>query len=274
MIRLLYNKIFLTLYKVRYLGYFVLVFHIVISTYNVYSKNIENSHNRIISFFKKIAMLFYVVSLSYKCSSSNRNHKYIFMMYEPRFRKIFDKLNNDKVIVLMLDRGIFDYLFHEHLERYLIEAKRGFGEYALTIYERYSDDRNQYLIACQELAMKLKKVFSHSSIILPKYNDDYTLELIQAFSNSSWRVIVYDREGTVTKKRLETIPEIVARQRVECETILTYNQTHCKFFQKVFFSTSGDSPSIKIMGNPVSDEWYFNNLLIQTSKNYSTYHKL
>lgn len=182
----------------------------------------------------------------------------VFAIYEPRFKYLLKEIEERGFNVLILGRGIFDYLFRKHLSDYIKENRRTTGEYALSVYEHYKEDRKRYLKDCMFIAELLKKHFSASTIILPKYNDDYTLELVQAFHNSGWKTIVYDREGTVTKRRLEYLPAIVSRQASTCDYLITYNETHRAFFEKVFDLSDAAKPEIIVMGNPASDEWFLN----------------
>ena len=177
------------------------------------------------------------------------------MVYEPRFHRIVTELHARDIDILMIGRGLFDFLFQERLSEYLRNA-RGFGEYALEAYERYGADRQRYLHDCSYIAALTKRCFSPNWILLPKYNDDYTLEMVQAFHDTGWKTVVYDREGTVTKKRLELVPPIVARQAPPCDVVMTYNATHRAFFETVFELADIPKPDIVIMGNPASDDWF------------------
>ncbi len=185
----------------------------------------------------------------------------MFFMYEPRFRYIRRELAAKGLETLILGRGVFDYLFEKHLKGYIDKNKRNYGEYALHVYEQYQEERRRYLTDCTRIARLIRKHFSPSTIVLPKYNDDYTLELIQAFHDAGWRTIVYDREGTVTKRRLELIPAVVSRQAPACDYIVTYNDSHRAFFEKVFTLSSTSKPEILVFGNPASDEWFLNDKL-------------
>ena len=172
----------------------------------------------------------------------------VFVVHEPRFRRIVDEMNARGIDVLVLGRGFFDYLFQQHLSEYLRIHQRAFGEYALEAYERYKIDRSRYLRDCTYVADLMKRYFSIELIVFPKYNDDFTLEMIQAFHDAGWTTVVYDREGTVTKKRLEMIPPIVARQAATCDAVITYNNTHKAFFERVFELSNVLKPEIVVMG--------------------------
>jgi len=188
----------------------------------------------------------------------------IFIIYEPRFKYILKELEDRGINIIILSRGIFDYRFEIHLSEY--KKKTGdFKEYSLAKYERYKNERHRFLEDCTFISNKIKQHFSSSTIILPKYNDDYTLELVQAFHNAGWTTIVYDREGTVTKKRLEQIPPIVSRMAPECDYVIVYNETHKAFFERVFFLSDTPKPKIVVMGNPASDELFRNDKLENVS---------
>jgi hypothetical protein len=192
---------------------------------------------------------------------SSRRRRAVFMVYEPRFRRIVEELTARQIDVVFLGRGLFDYMFQKHLSEYLTNNKRGFSEYALQAYVRYPTERRRYLRGCTYVAELLKRTFAVDAIVLPKYNDDYTLEIVQAFHVAGWSTIVYDREGTVTRKRLEQLPAIVARQASACDAVVTYNETHKAFFERVFELSAVHRPEIVVMGNPVSDDWFHDEAL-------------
>ena len=180
----------------------------------------------------------------------------VFVVYEPRFDRIIKELESRDVCVIILSRSIFDFLFRKHLSKYILENQRTFSEYALSMYERYKDERKAYLRDCTYIASLLRKQYSQSLIVMPKYNDDYTLELVQSFYDSHWRTVVYDREGTVTKRRLETVAPIVSRLAPLCHYVVIYNEQHKTFFESVFKNIETNKPEIIIMGNPASDDWF------------------
>lgn len=180
----------------------------------------------------------------------------VLMVYEPRLRRVVDELERRGLVVLIVGRGPFDALFQKHLARYLQATGRGVGEYTLATYLRYPDERLCYLAACRRVTRLLKATFAADTVILPKYNDDYTLEMVQAFHDAGFRTIVYDREGTVTRRRLELLPPIVAQQAARCDVVATYNETHHAFFTRVFELARLPPPEILVMGNPASDDWF------------------
>ena len=126
----------------------------------------------------------------------------------------------------------------------------------LDSYPRYAEERSRYLKDCTYIAKLLKAHLAALAIILPKYNDDYTLEVVQAFHDAGWTTIVYDREGTVTRKRLDYVAPIVAEQAPTCDYVIAYNDTHKAFFEKVIRLSGIEPPSVIVMGNPALDEWF------------------
>ena len=219
-----------------------------------------------IPYFNKIAISFYLRYGANRRNNNKNSEKSIIVLYEPRLERIVKALEKRNLNVLILGRGIFDYLFKKHLSNYIKNNKGNFGEYTLSVYLNYKKERKKYLNDCVFITNLLKRKFPEiSNIVLPKYNDDYTLELVEAFQVSKWTTIVYDREGTVTKRRLETIPPIIAKQATTCDYIITYNEIHKNFFENVFSFAGLPSPEILIMGNPLSDEWFNNGELIDSN---------
>lgn len=180
----------------------------------------------------------------------------LFLIYEPRFSRIVDEFSARGIKVGFLSRRYFDLCFRYHLNEYLMESKRNYGEYALRTYQKHQNSRAAYLRCCKIFAKTLKRYSSSSLILLPKFNDDYTLELIQAFDEEGWEAVVYDREGTVTPERLRKIAPVVAEMAPSCNSIITYNDTHLEFFKRVFLLAKKTPPQLLTIGNPLSDAWF------------------
>jgi hypothetical protein len=196
------------------------------------------------------------INLRGECSFDNTK-KTILMMYEPRFRYIAAELNQKDVNIFCIKRDIFDFIFQRELRNYINSFKSFRGENALYSYRNFSTERQQYLKKCIHIAKLVRKhIPDVMAVFLPKYNDDYTLEMVGAFHQAGWQTIVYDREGTVTNWRLNEISKVVRDLAQPCDYILTYNVAHKQFFESVFNKTRLKTPEIVVMGNPNSDEWF------------------
>lgn len=68
----------------------------------------------------------------------------------------------------------------------------------------------------------------------------------------------------MTKRRLDYIPSIISKQASNCDYVITYNETHKVFFEKVFLLSNISKPKIIVMGNPSSDEWFLNGKLLKS----------
>jgi hypothetical protein len=180
----------------------------------------------------------------------------LFIMYEPRFSRIVDEFSKKNIKISFLSKRYFDLIFRYHLSDYLTESERNFGEYGLRTYHKLQKSRKPYFQGCKIFARMLKRSSSSSLILLPKFNDDYLLDLIQAFNEEGWEVIVYDREGTVTPERLRKIAPVVAEMAPSCNSVVTYNETHLEFFKKVFSLSKTPAPDLLALGNPLSDDWF------------------
>ncbi len=211
-----------------------------------------------IPFINKITLFFYIQFSRYQREKNFWIQKSLcksVMIYEPRFSNILSELHKRDIHVALLPRGIFDYLFSKYLAVYKSKSSF-FQEFALEKYFPYKKERLHFFNACKFVIKILGKTFPTKTIILPKYNDDFTLELIKAFDSLSWKTIVYDREGTVNENRLRKVPPIVAKMAVNCNYLITYNDRHKMFFDRVFKLSDLKKPVIKIIGNPASDEWF------------------
>jgi hypothetical protein len=181
----------------------------------------------------------------------------IIFMYEPRFYRAAKELTSRGVKLGFLSRRYFDLIFKRYLWDYMNEGLRNYGEYALSKYGRYSKERGLYKKDCVEFIELLGRHCASRVVVLPKYNDDYTLEVIEAFNTKGWKVIVYDREGTVTPERLREISPIVAKIAPVCDVVVVYNAMHQAFFESVFnLSGIRPTPNLKMIGNPSSDDWF------------------
>lgn len=230
-----------------------------------------------IPYFNKIVLTFYVNIGTRSIigdEKSNKNKSSVFIIYEPRFKYIINELKEKGYKVRVISRGIFYFLFQKNLAEYIEKNKGNFGLYALDAYEKYKVERANYTKDCISITNLFKSHFNISVIILPKYNDDYTLELAHAFNISGFKTVIYDREGTVSKKRLEKTPLIVSRMAIYCNHIITYNKLHKSFFEKVFSLSNIAKPEIQIIGNPASDEWFLDDKLTnEKSKELKPGHK-
>lgn len=210
----------------------------------------------------KFVINFYIKNGAYQ---SKRNSfqplqkKCLFIMYEPRFENVLNELEKKGVNVVILARGVFDYLFLKHLSDYKIKCKGVIVERELEKYFHYKKEREKYRVSCKEITRKIMRYYCPSAVILPKYNDDYTLDLIQAFSDTGWVTVIYDREGTIPKKRIDLMPTIISPMAPTCNYIIVYNNEHKLFFDKIFSLTDIKKPQVVIMGNPGSDEWFKKN---------------
>lgn len=246
-LELLYFRLMSVLLRTPLIRRFSLCVHVAMSTYRVRG-------SRFVSEFFRVRRHLH-----------RRETRAVFLVYEPRFRRIVDELEGRGIEVLIFGRGLFDYWFQHHLTQYLAVNARAFGEYSLSAYARYPSERAHYLADCLLVARLAKASFAIDTIVLPKYNDDYTLEMVHAFSEAGWKTIVYDREGTVTKKRLELVPVILSTQAVPCDFVVTYNETHKAFFERLFDLSSIPPAKIVVMGNPASDDWFHDQNLLKPS---------
>jgi hypothetical protein len=190
--------------------------------------------------------------------------KKICIIYEPRFRYIIDELINSGYSVIFVPRQIFEYSFLYRLKPYLINSRdTKLGEYCLTYYSEYKNEINNYKKDLVKISNDLKSFINSDKIILTKINDDWTIQLVTVLTDTGWQTIVYDREGTVTPKRLEYVPEILSKFDIRCSAVITYNDIHSEFFQKVkeYGHMQGD---IIVNGNPLSDYWFQNDIEKET----------
>lgn len=94
-----------------------------------------------IPFVRKIALLFYIWAGARVKKNRKSAEASIFILYEPRFTHIVRELADRGIDVIILSRGFFDYMFRKHLREYIENNQGNFGEYTLSVYLNYKENR-------------------------------------------------------------------------------------------------------------------------------------
>ena len=88
-------------------------------------------------------------------------------------------------------------------------------------------------------------------ILMPKCNDDWTIDYIKVINESNIKLIIDDREGTITNQRLKTVPEKLRNLDLKFDLMTTHNSFHKALFVESGFASS----KIKVNGATQSDYW-------------------
>jgi len=181
--------------------------------------------------------------------------KKICMIYEPRFRYIVSEFEKNGYNVIFIARKTFENLFFHFCKNYIKDRDRNKHIYCHLLYIKAKKERKQYYDAGRKVSKIIKRILKTNKIILPKINDDYTIEVVNALTDTGWKTFVYDREGTVSPKRLEYVPPILSQYDIRASAIICYNERHTKVIKasNINGNIKGD---IHINGNPYGDYWF------------------
>ena len=75
-------------------------------------------------------------------------------------------------------------------------------------------------------------------VLMPKCNDDWTIDYIKVINESNIKLIIDDREGTITNQRLKTVPEKLKNLELKFDLMTTHNSMHKSLFVKSGFPSS------------------------------------
>lgn len=179
----------------------------------------------------------------------------ICIYYEPQFSYIVDELKKSGYYLLYIDRRIFEYSFFKHLKNFILDQENNRELFCLDTYDKYDSEISKYKKDLDKVCKALKNVTRSKLFILPKLNDPWIIQVVDRLTNNDWKTIVYDREGIVTPKRMEYVPETISKFKIDCNLIVTENEIHKSFFQKV--KDYGNlNCEIIVNGNPRSDYWF------------------
>ncbi len=174
-----------------------------------------------------------------------------------RFRWL-DHANDDpRCQLIHVPRAVFNpawqFLLRDYLE--IAKGELRLGEYALDRYfqPRYQEGRRRFEAYCAAVAALLQRHYGVDVFLMPKLNDDWTLDLITALRKLDIRLVVDDREGTITRKRMETVPPRLRELLdVHFELMTVHNSLH----RDLFVASGLDPDRIVVNGAPQSDYWH------------------
>ena len=169
-----------------------------------------------------------------------------------------DHANKDSDCELIhLPRSFVNPAWRLFLSEYLEESREEMrlGEYALERYFKaaFLEPRQKFRDYCALAMTEAIDAYELDCLIMPKLTDDWTIDFINAVQQVGLPVVVDDREGGVSPKRLEMVPaHLRALMEVEFDLLVTHNE-----IQRELFLRSG-LPANKILvnGAPQSDYWF------------------
>ena len=204
-----------------------------------------------------IARNFY---LYYKFNSLNNQKIFkkkpaLAVVWQDRFNFVKQNLQNNKQNNLIIfPRIVLNIGFNYFLKEYnnaIFDLP--LGEYCLDFYRsnKFKDQRNLYLQYCISILKFLKKRYNVRSFLLPKLNDPWSIDLIKAINICNLKLVIDDREGTNTPKRLEAVPERLKNLDIKFDLLTTQSYMHKDLFVRAGFPEE----KIIVNGSIQSDYW-------------------
>tara|TARA_B100000965_G_scaffold374928_1_gene366629 strand:+ start:17464 stop:18762 length:1299 start_codon:yes stop_codon:yes gene_type:complete len=162
-------------------------------------------------------------------------------------------------------RTVTDILFNKYIA---IKKTKGFGEWNLnTYYEPEIKEKRDLLVSRYVSLLKiLINLFKIRIIVLPKLNDDWIIDFQIAAKKLNLKVLVSDRESSISPQRMQVYPPILKKFKDDlnlADIICVNNEMHQEFFLK-----SGiEENKIRLTGSPQSDFWDQNKNNLNIIKN-------
>jgi hypothetical protein len=215
-----------------------------------------------INFIKLYIYFLYINRKNFKNFFNNE----LFIFYEPRFKYICKNLEKNNIKYLFIPREPFYTIWKKNLFFYESEKISQNNELYFQSYLSFKIERNQFIKEITPLIKSLKYFIKNpNKILLPKVNDDWTIDFINTFHVNNYETFVFDREGTVTNHRIKMVAPLLKGFEINATKIFLYNKEHYNFFLEVSKFTTLNA-KLKIIGNPASDFWFQDENISKNSK--------
>jgi hypothetical protein len=215
-----------------------------------------------------IVFYFYFFAINYKNIFKFSNKK-ILIFYEPRFEFLVNNLKNNNILVYYIPRPPLYNVWLSYLKDYENIKERENNELYFQFYLGFEKER----ILFYKFSLKVFKLFfllfDVKKVILPKVNDDWTIDLINSIYDAGFETYIIDRETVVTSHRLKVIPKCLSGFSIRATKIIVANDNHFEFFRLV--SKYADlKAQIVMSGHMASDFWFLNSIKrnFKTDKNF------
>ena len=186
----------------------------------------------------------------------NRNKKTLVLIWEGRLVYLKDQIQKDnRVNLIIIPRLFFNPGWLVFLRNYHIaKSKTSLGEYSLDFYRSdiYEKDRIKFRQYCNLVHKFISKFIKIDMILVPKCNDDWSIDYIKVINESNIKLIIDDRESAITNQRLLKVPPKLKGIGLEFDIMTTHNKIHKDLFVKAGFPQS----KICVNGAPQSDYWF------------------
>ena len=211
----------------------------------VISKKYRNYH------FKK-----YFLKYNPNYKENNSEKKNVIMIWEERFKYLKSQIiEDDNVNLIIIPRiflspGFQFFLRNYHIKKSRISPKQQIS--AWQILKDFKRERLKFRKYCNQVLLFINSLVKIDLILLPKCNDDWTIDFIKVINKLNIKLFIDDREGAVTPQRLMIVPPLLKNIGISFDLMTTQNEFHKKFFIDAGFLES----KIIINGAPQSDYWY------------------
>lgn len=179
-----------------------------------------------------------------------------------------DRANKDPAFELVhLPRAIVNPAWNYCLNDYIAASRSDgvTGEYALDRYyqPRFVKAREEFREYCVGAIEDVRSAFGIDVLIMPKLNDDWTIDFINAAKSLGLPVLVDDREGAITPKRLEVVPpRLRALMDIDFDFLCVHNDIH----RELFIRAELPPDKIVVNGAPQTDYWHRRDLWMARKK--------
>ena len=118
--------------------------------------------------------------------------------------------------------------------------------------DKFKVSRYKFRDYCNSINNFVSRFGNIDLILMPKCNDDWTIDYINVVNKANIKLIIDDREGTITSQRLLKVPNKLKSLDLSFYLMTTHNSLHKSLFVKAGFPSS----KIKINGATQSDYWF------------------
>ena len=181
------------------------------------------------------------------------------MIWEDRFEYLRSKIKEDnKVNLIIIPRVFFSPGYHFILRKYhKKKSSIPLGHYSWDYYrsELFERDRFKFRRYFYKVIKFINNFVSIDMILMPKFNDDWTIDFIQVVNELKLKLFIDDREGAITPQRMLKVPPQLKGINLQFDLMTTQNHTHKEFFLKAGFPDS----KVIVNGATQSDYWFLKN---------------
>lgn len=206
-----------------------------------------------IKFFDSFINLLLVIKDNFNNFFSSYENVLIIDDSDSRMRYLEKESSKYGINFIWFPRTITNVLFDKYIH---VKKQKNFGEWNLeTYYEpQLILSRKKLVLRYTGLLKPLLYILKIRLIILPKLNDDWIIDFQKAAKNLGLKILVTDRESSISPKRMEVYPPILKKYSDDLnqvDKLCLNNEMHYEFFIK-----SGiKKEKLIITGSPQSDFW-------------------